>query len=209
MQKLVFILLLAVLSCGVTAQANENTILVLGDSLSAAFGINQEQGWVALLQQRLTRNDEKYQVINASISGETTAGGRSRLPALLQRHDPDIVILQLGANDGLRGLSLHDMRANLKRMIELSRNQGAAVLLVGIRLPPNYGPSYTRLFHDVYTQLATTEDVALVPFLLAGVAQQRSLFQADGLHPTAAAQDELLDNVWDKLMPLLTTSGAV
>ncbi|ALP54817.1 arylesterase [Candidatus Tenderia electrophaga] len=208
MQKIVFTLLV-VLCCGVTAQADEHKILVLGDSLSAAFGISQEQGWVALLQQRLTRTGEKYQVINASISGETTAGGLSRLPALLQRHEPDIVILELGANDGLRGLSLNDMHANLARMIELSRARGAEVLLLGMQLPPNYGPTYTRQFHEVYARLAESEDVALVPFLLAGVAQQRSLFQADGLHPSAAAQDELLENVWDKLQSLLTTSGAV
>lgn len=203
MRRIVFTLSLVVLCWGGPAWTDEHKILVLGDSLSAAYGIDQAQGWVALLQQRLRRNGGKYQVINASIAGDTTAGGLSRLPALLQQHDPDIVILALGANDGLRGLSLADMRANLKQIIELTRAQGAAVLLVGMQLPPNYGPAYTRLFQDVYAQLAKEEDVALVPFLLQGIGENRAWFQADGLHPTAAAQDRLLDNVWDGLERLL------
>ncbi len=203
MRKVVFTLLLVVLCWGGPTQADEHKILVLGDSLSAAFGIDEAQGWVTLLQKRLQQNGDDHEVINTSISGETTAGGLSRLPALLQQHDPDIVILELGANDGLRGLSLADMRANLKQMIELTRAQGAAVLLVGMQLPPNYGPAYTRLFQDVYAQLAEEEGVALVPFLLQGIGENRAWFQADGLHPTAAAQDRLLDNVWDGLKRLL------
>lgn len=193
---------------GATAAADGDKILVLGDSLSAAFGIDETQGWVALLQQRLAGNGRDYQVVNASISGETSAGGLSRLPELLQRHRPEIVILALGANDGLRGLSLSQLRANLQRMIELARGQGSEVLLVGMLLPPNYGPAYTQRFHQVYTELAAQQQVSLVPFLLEGVAQDRRLFQSDGLHPTAAAQPTILDNVWARLKQLLDPTAA-
>lgn len=180
------------------------TLLVVGDSLSAAYGMQRSDGWVALLEQRLAqRLDGKYTVVNASISGETTAGGLRRLPDLLDRHDPDIVILELGANDGLNALSPAQMQANLAAMIEQSQNAGARILLLGVRLPSNYGLAYTQRFHNVYDALAQEYDIAHLPFFLAPIAQNRSLFQADGLHPTAAAQPVLLDHVWSALVALL------
>lgn len=193
---LLFSLILLALSNTATAA----TILVLGDSLSAAFGIPQQQGWVALLQQRL---GPKHMVINASISGETTSGGAARLKQLLQRHQPQIVIIELGANDGLRGLSAKEMRANLEEMIRQSKSSSARVLLIGIRLPPNYGPVYTRAFEQSYSELAERHRTALLPFLFAGLEDSPRHFQADNLHPTAAAQPILLDNVWRALEPLL------
>ena len=186
-----------------SVSANSPNLLVLGDSLSAAFGIEQQQGWVALLQKRLDQQNHDYQVINASISGETSSGGLTRLPALLQRYQPSVVIIALGANDGLRGLSVKQMHANLNSMIEHSKQQGATVLLIGMRLPPNYGSAYTRLFHDTFTQLAASQNVALMPFLLDGIGADKSMFQQDGLHPTAKAQAMILDNVWGNLRPLL------
>ena len=185
------------------SQGSEQNIIVLGDSLSAAFGIDPRDGWVALLQKRLDERGHEYNVINASISGETTAGGLTRLPALLRQHQPKIVILALGANDGLRGLSLTKMRDNLKQMTELSRSQPASVLLIGMQLPPNYGPAYTRLFHSVYTELANDAEIALVPFLLEDIGENKALFQSDIVHPTAEAQGRILKNVWTELEPLL------
>jgi acyl-CoA thioesterase-1 len=179
------------------------TILVLGDSLSAAHGIGQGQGWVSLLARQLQDEHFPYQVANISISGETSQGGLNRLPAALQRHRPAIVLIELGANDGLRGLPLTQLRRNLTQMIELSRKTGAKVLLLGMRLPPNYGPAYTHGFTAIYSQLANEQDVALVPFLLKGVVTRRGLMQADNLHPTAQAQPILLDTVWAYLEPLL------
>ncbi len=177
------------------------TLLVWGDSLSAAYGIPRERGWVALLRGRLKTRG--IQVVNASISGETTLGGLSRLPDALKRVEPDIVILELGANDGLRGLPLKQMKANLSAMIELARTAGARVLLVGMRLPPNYGPAYTRRFSALYSEIAEREKIPLLPFLLDGVADDFDRMQADGLHPTAAAQPRLLENVWHALGALL------
>ncbi len=186
-----------------TVSANNPTLLVLGDSLSAAYGIDPQHGWVALLQKRLDQENHDYQVINASISGETTSGGMSRLPALLQRYQPRVVIIALGANDGLRGLSNKQMHTNLSDMIEQTKIRGAAVLLVGMQLPPNYGPAYTQLFNDTFKQLATIKSVALVPFLLNDIGEDKSLFQADGLHPTAKAQGKILNNIWPNLKLLL------
>ena len=179
-------------------------ILVLGDSLSAAYGLDKDQGWVSLLSKRLAREGYEYEVVNASVSGETTRGGLTRLPRELERHHPAIAIVELGANDGLRGLSLADMRSNLATIIEKLQAGGTRVVLVGMRLPPNYGSAYTEQFAEIYSKLARRYDVRLVPFLLDGVANHRALFQADGLHPVAVAQPTLLENVWRELKPMLT-----
>ncbi len=195
--SLVFVLLFSSVS------AAESTALVMGDSLSAAFGIEEKQGWVSLLQTRLNQENRSYKVINASISGETTAGGLSRLPKLLQRHQPDVVVLALGANDGLRGLSLNTMRSNLSAMIETAKAHNANVLLVGMQLPPNYGPAYLRLFQNTFTSLAEAFEISLVPFLLEGLGESKELFQQDGLHPAAKAQTIILDNVWPEFKKLL------
>jgi acyl-CoA thioesterase-1 len=178
-------------------------ILVAGDSLSAGYGIDIREGWVSLLQQRLKDKGYPHTVVNASVSGETTAGGRTRLPALLKRHHPAVVIIELGGNDGLRGLSLAQTRANINDMIAFAKTADARVLLVGIHLPPNYGPDYTHKFHAIYEELGAADGVALVPFLLEGVALTPGLMQDDGLHPRAAAQPRLLDNVWPVLDALL------
>jgi len=178
-------------------------ILVLGDSLSASYGLAQTSGWVSLLQQRLAAEKFSYEVINASISGETTSGGLYRIDALLASHQPRVVILALGANDGLRGLSLQATQSNLETMIRRTKKSRAQVLLIGMRLPPNYGPAYTEKFHRLYEQLALKYQIKRVPFLLAPIAGKREYFQADGLHPTAEAQPLLLDTVWPVLMPML------
>lgn len=179
------------------------TILVFGDSLSAAYGMPREAGWVNLLAERGKGHTPGFRVINASVSGETTAGGLTRLPELLATHRPGLLILALGANDGLRGLPLDRMEKNLENMINLAKRQGSDVLLVGMHLPPNYGPAYTRKFHAVFNDLARQYKVGLVPFLLDGMATQRELFLADGLHPSAAAQPIIFDNVWRELAPRL------
>jgi acyl-CoA thioesterase-1 len=178
------------------------TILVFGDSLSAGYGIRQDEAWPSLLAQRLQEKRLDYNVVNASISGETTAGGRARIDATLSRHSPQIVILALGANDGLRGLSLASMRDNLASMASSAKNINARVLIVGQRLPPNYGP-YATQFHEGFAEVARSKQTALVDFLLDGVAADPALFQADNLHPTAEAQPRILDNVWRVLAPLL------
>lgn len=183
--------------------AQAATILVWGDSLSAAYGIPQETGWPKLLEAKLKAEGYRYAVANASISGETTAGGLARLPAALVQHKPDVVILELGANDGLRGLSLDAMRSNLDTMIHASQKAGAKVLLVGMRMPPNLGPRYTDKFHATFTGLAAERRTALLPFLMEGFAGQRDLFIDDGIHPTAKAQPLILANLWPKLQPLL------
>ena len=187
---------------GFTASA-PHVILVMGDSLSAAYGIDPAQGWVTLLQQRLKASGYDYTVVNASISGETTSGGLTRLPDALKEHAPGIVIIELGANDGLRGLPIQVMHDGLSKMISASRAAGAKVLLVGILLPPNYGAPYTHAFSQTYEGLAREYKLPLVPFLLAGVAEHRELMQADGLHPIATAEPRVLDNVWTQLKPLL------
>ncbi len=178
-------------------------ILVFGDSLAAAYGIPNQSGWVELLQQRLAREKWHYSVVNASQSGETTAGGRTRINQTLAAQRPAIVILELGANDGLRGLPLEASRANLAAMLQACRDAQARVLLVGMRIPPNYGPRYTRQFEENYRELARQFRVPLLPFLLEGIAENREMFQPDGLHPTAAAQQAVLENVWRELKPLL------
>ncbi len=179
------------------------TLLVLGDSLSAAYGLPAEQGWVSLLEQELKQRRLADRVINASISGETSSGGVQRLPRLLSDYRPDLVLLELGANDGLRGTPLQVMEQNLRRMVELSQASGAEVMLIGIRIPPNYGPQYTQRFYAIYPDLAREYQVPLVPFLLERVVLKPQLMQADGLHPTAAAQPILLQTVWPHLYPLL------
>ena len=178
-------------------------ILVFGDSISAAYGIELDAGWVALLQQRLRAEDLPHAVVNASISGETTAGGRARLPALLAQDRYVLVLLELGGNDGLRGLSLAQTEANLRAMIEVAQAAGVKVLLLGMRLPPNYGPTYTDAFTAIYATLARETGAALVPFLLDGVATDPALMLPDRIHPRAEAQPRLLDLVWPALVPLL------
>ena len=179
------------------------TVLVFGDSLSAGYGLARDEGWATLLARRLETRKPRVHVVNASVSGETTAGGLTRLPQLLALHKPAITILELGANDGLRGLPVRQSADNLRAMIRLARKQGSQVLLVGMRLPPNYGGAYTRKFQALFGELAKTEKTPLVPFLLEGIAAQRERFQADGLHPVAAAQPVLLENVWRGLEPML------
>ena len=196
-------LMALVLLPGLAWAAAERTVLVMGDSLSAAYGLAPEQGWVALLAERLADDRPGWRVANASVSGETTAGGASRIAGELQRHQPDVVVIELGANDGLRGLDLAQTRANLARMVEAAQGAGAEVLLLGMRLPPNYGPDYTRQFEDNYRLLAERHDVALLPFFLEPIAMDREAFQADNLHPVADAQPRLLDHVWPALEPLL------
>ncbi len=179
------------------------TVLVVGDSISAAFGLETSQGWVQLLQERLDAHAPDYKVVNASISGDTTAGGRSRLPGLLSEHDPDVVILELGGNDGLRGQSPVQLKQNLAAMTEMSQEAGAEVLILGMLMPPNLGRRYTEAFAKVFPEVASEQDVPLVPFLLEGVAGVPSMMQGDQIHPTAEAQSKLLDNVWPALEPLL------
>lgn len=185
------------------AHAESRTVLVLGDSLSAGYGLTIEQGWVELLKQRLAAEAWPVEVVNASISGETTDGGLRRLPELLERHKPALVIIELGANDGLRGFALESIRTNLTQMVRLVQQHGAKPLLVGIRIPPNYGSRYSEPFFIQYQDIAKENSIPLVPFLLEGVAAQPGMMQADGLHPTAAAQPRLLDTVWLQLRPLL------
>jgi acyl-CoA thioesterase-1 len=188
------------MSCAYSAS---KTVLVLGDSLSAEYGLAHGTGWVALLKARLGTEKIDASVLNASISGETTSGGLSRLPQLLLQH-PSIVLIELGANDGLRGLKLGATESNLRNMIAVAQKANAKVLLVGMELPPNYGPDYTRKFSALYGKLAKDTKSALVPFLLAGLEDKARLFQADDLHPIAEAQPLLLNNVWPALKPLLT-----
>lgn len=200
-------LLLILLSAASQTAASERVLLVLGDSLSAGFGMDIRAGWVHLLQQRLEQRGGRWRVVNGSISGDTSAGGLARLPRLLERHRPALVIIELGSNDGLRGLSVERIATNLRRMIEAVRQAGAAALLVGGRLPPNYGAAYTEAFQQLYPEVAASETVPLVPFLLEGVARERALMQPDGYHPNAAAQPRLLENVWPVLEPLLNNAG--
>jgi acyl-CoA thioesterase I len=185
------------------ALAHAATILVYGDSLSAAYGLSREQGWVHLLEQRLRSERLDYKVTNASVSGETTVGGRNRIQAALKAHRPAIVILELGANDGLRGGDLATVAANLEAIIDASRAAGARILLLGVRLPPNYGTAYTEKFQQTYRDVARKKKVGLVPYLFDGFGDNRDYFQPDGIHPTAQAQPLLLDTVWKELKPLL------
>lgn len=179
------------------------TILVYGDSLSAAYGIPRDQGWVELLQRRLNEKGYSHRVANASVSGETTSGGLSRFDTTLAEARPDLVIIELGANDGLRGLPLPDMKRNLNAMITAAQKKQARVMLLGMRIPPNYGQVYTRDFANTFHQLAKDHQLPLVDFFLDGVAGKRDMVLDDGLHPTAAAQERILDNVWVVLQPML------
>jgi acyl-CoA thioesterase I len=188
--------------------ASRPVILVLGDSLSAEYGLPRGAGWVQLLAERLRENRLNYTVVNSSISGETTSGGRSRLPALLGQHRPAVVVLELGANDGLRGLPLTAMRDNLAAMIKSSQVAGASVLLVGVRVPPNYGRDYSEKFFQSFSDLSHELRVPLVPFLLNGFAESLEWFQPDRIHPSAKAQASMLDNVWPHLRPLLAQRPA-
>jgi acyl-CoA thioesterase-1 len=198
------LILWVLIAASVPARAETPVILVFGDSISAGYGLARvEQGWVALLQTRLKEQEYGYQVINASVSGETTAGGLARLPRALDLHHPAIVVLELGGNDGLRALPVAPMRANLVRMVDLATAAGARVLLLGMRMPPNYGPDYTERFRLVYSEVARDKKLPLVPFLLNDIALSPSLMQADGVHPNELGQPKLLANVWPSLLPLL------
>ncbi|QID17797.1 arylesterase [Nitrogeniibacter mangrovi] len=197
-RSIVFLMLLVI-----SPLAGATTVLVMGDSLSAGYGLRADDAWPTLLQRRLDTLPGEHTVVNASVSGETTAGGRSRLPQALAAHRPDVVVLELGANDGLRGLPLTLMKANLESMIETARQAGARVVLVGMRLPPNYGPAYANKFHAVFAEVADERKTPFVPFLLEGFASRREWFQADGIHPVAAAQPAILDTVWRALQPLI------
>jgi acyl-CoA thioesterase-1 len=191
--------LLACLLVTCSAAASERTLLVFGDSLSAAYGLRTDQGWVTLLQQRLQAQGYGYRVVNASVSGETTDGGRNRIARALSQHHPELVILELGGNDGLRGLPVKEIRANLAQILADIRKSGSKVLLVGVMIPPNYGRQYTQAFTAIYQSL----NVPLVPFLLEGIALNPELMQADAIHPNQAGQPRALENVWTYLHPLL------
>jgi acyl-CoA thioesterase-1 len=206
MRKLLtsFILFLTLgLLLQVTAAEQTKTILVMGDSLSAGYGLKPEEGWVNLLRDKLQQQNLNYRVINASITGDTTRGGLARLPKALTREKPDILILELGANDGLRGFDINLTRNNLNRMVELAHSSNASVLLLGIQLPANYGLSFREKFRQIFTDVAKQQKIALVPFFLKGVAETRDLMQADGIHPAAEAQPVILGNIWPALSPLL------
>ncbi|XDA01262.1 arylesterase [Cupriavidus sp. Agwp_2] len=190
------------------AQAAAPALLVLGDSLSAEYGITRGTGWVTLLQDRLKQERFDYNVVNASISGETTIGGKTRLPDLLSRHQPAIVVVELGANDALRGLPLQTTEANLRQIVSSAQKAGAGVLLVGMRIPPNYGQDYTEKFFSLYPRLAGEYKVRLVPFFLDKVMARQDWFQPDRIHPTAEAQPALLDTVWPQLKPMLKRTAA-
>lgn len=194
--------MLLALLVGAPSALAAKTILIVGDSLSAGYGLRPDQAWPSLLAGRLAERRLDYNVANISISGETTAGGRTRLQAALKTHRPTVVVIALGANDGLRGLALSQMRGNLNAMVDAAQKTGAHVLLAGMRLPPNYGP-YAEQFHNAFSQIARTKKTALLPFLLEPVASQPELFLPDNLHPTAAAQQLILDHVWVALAPLL------
>ena len=185
------------------AHSAPKTVLVLGDSLSAEYGLPRGSGWVALLEQKLKAEKIDATIVNASISGETTSGGRSRLPALLAQHHPAIVVIELGANDGLRGLPVPAAEANIRAMIDLARKNNAKVMLVGMRMPPNYGRDYTERFFTMYKTVARQQKAALVPFMLEGVAEKPALFQADRLHPSAEAHPRILANIWPQFAPLV------
>lgn len=191
-----------------SAQRAPAVILVVGDSISAGYGLPNGVGWATLLQQRLDAQKLRYRVVNASISGDTTAGGRARLGPLLAQYRPVVTIIELGGNDGLRGSSLEAMRSNLDAMTSAAQSSGSRALLVGIRVPPNYGAAYGQRFADIYADVARTRKAALVPFLFEGFAEDDAMFQADRIHPLAAAQAKMLDNVWRSLAPLLSAAKA-
>lgn len=181
----------------------ERTVLIFGDSLSASYGIEEEQGWVTLLSNKIDSEGLPFQVINGSVSGETSTGGLARLPAMLASYSPELLVLELGGNDGLRGLPLNLLKQNMTAMVDLAEQAGAVVILTGIQIPPNYGSRYTLPFAELYGELATEKNLSLVPFLIEGIPQIPELMQSDGIHPKAEAQFMILDNVWPALLPLL------
>lgn len=195
--------MVVVLWTAASSAATAHTILVLGDSLSSGHGIDEREGWVSLLRQKLEDNGYSYEVVNASVSGDTTQDGLSRLDSALRRHHPDIVVVELGGNDGLRAFSIDAIRANLSRILQTVRASGARIVLAGMRMPPNYGPAYTDAFEHLYPALAKKFGAALVPFFMQGVATRPDLMQDDGIHPNAKGQPLLLANVWPVLEPLL------
>ena len=199
-----FFVLLILIFTGFPANADAPAILVFGDSISAGYGLaHVEQGWVGMLRAKLKDEGYGYQVVNASVTGETTAGGLARLPRALALHHPRVVILELGGNDGLRALPIDQMRSNLGKMVDLAVDSGAQVLLLGMRIPPNYGPEFTEKFFAVFADVARDKKTPLVPFLLNDIALSPNLMQADGVHPNELGQPKLLDNVWPRLRPLL------
>ncbi|WP_235276155.1 arylesterase [Methylotenera sp. G11] len=205
--SIVSLCLISFVAWATPAFAANPSILIYGDSLSAAYGIPQQQGWVALLKEKLHRENPGIDVINASISGETTSGGLTRLARTLAQNKPQTIIIELGANDGLRGLPVKNMRENLDAMIQLSKKSGARVLLVGMKIPPNYGRQYTQEFSQVYTALASRHNIPVVPFMLENIAVKPQLIQADGLHPNALGQPIILENIWPELQRLLKKSS--
>ncbi len=202
-RSVLFICLLALSNLASAGDSAKHTILVVGDSISAAYGIEPELGWVSLLSVKIAQQKNGYQVINASVSGDMTSNGLNRLPALLKKYQPAIVIIELGGNDGLRGLPLRLIQRNLEKLVEQSQASGARVLLAGMRIPPNYGVRYAEAFHEVYQKVAEQNDVELVPFILDGVGGNGALMQADGIHPTAEAQATILSHVWNSLESML------
>ena len=184
-------------------QAGERTVLVLGDSLSAAYGMDREQGWVALLDERLRQEGFDWRAANASTSGDTTRNGLSRLPRALDQHEPAIVVIALGGNDGLRGVGPGEIENNLQRMVDTAQESSARVLIAGVRIPPNYGRAYTERFANAFANVATENDLPLVARILDGIAEDSSLMQDDGIHPRAEAQEQILDNIWSELRPML------
>jgi acyl-CoA thioesterase-1 len=209
MKKVLYSLLFS-LCCFVAAAppASAQTVLVVGDSLSAGYGLRQHEAWPILLGQRLAHAGYGHAVVNASTSGDTTANGLSRIDAALSVHKPAIVILALGANDGLRGLSLNSMRGNIEAMVRKAQAAGAQVLIAGMQLPPNYGPGYTQKFADTFGEVARATQSALLPFLLDGFAADPRSFQADGIHPVASVQPRIVDSIWEPLKPLLGKAAA-
>ncbi len=185
------------------AQAEQRTLLVLGDSLSAAYNMSQEDGWVYLLDQRIQARGLEWSVVNAAISGDTTRGGLSRLPRLLEQHQPDLVIIQLGGNDGLRGVNPAETERNLEQMVTLAVDAGADVLLAGVRIPPNYGAAFSRRFEQSFQNVSDNTGTPLLPRILDEVDERSELIQSDGIHPTAEAQPRIMENVWEVLEPLL------
>lgn len=202
---LAFVLLCSIALFGLPAYAQQHTptLLVFGDSLSAGYRMPVEEGWVSLLDEKLKMLGSEYKVVNASVSGETTDGGLSRLPATLATHKPSIVILELGGNDGLRGLPVASIKRNLIEMVQKSQDAGATVILAGIQIPPNYGPRYTEPFTQQFEEIAQSMDLPFIPFLIDGIAQRSELMQDDGIHPKAEAQGMVLDNVWPVLETVL------
>jgi acyl-CoA thioesterase I len=197
------ILLFLIILAAPPAMAAQPVVLIVGDSLSAGYGLAMHENWPSLLQDRLAASGYPHRVVNASISGDTTSGGLARLPGALERNAPSVVLIGLGGNDGLRAIPIAEIRRNLSRMIQLSEHAGARVLLAGVHIPPNYGPAYTQAFHNIYHELAEEYGVGLVPFILDGVALDPELMQDDRIHPTAAAQPVIIENVWPALEPLL------